>query len=68
MLIFIYTAGVHDVRVWGQAGGGDCRAEDPGLGPEEHGIRPTEAGVQSQVPDTLYPMLPQQTGIRTQLH
>lgn len=54
--------------MWGQAGGGDCRAKDPGLGPKEHGIRPTEEGVQSQVPDTLYPMLPQQTGIRTQLH
>ena len=34
----------------GEAGGGHRRQEGLGLGPQEHGVSPAEAGVQPQVP------------------
>jgi hypothetical protein len=60
--------GVHNVSVWGQVSGWHGRTTDSGVGPEEHGIRPATERVQSQIPDSLYPMLPEQTGICTQLN
>lgn len=61
-------SGVHNVCVWRPTSRRDGWTEDSGLGPEEHGIRPATPGVQPQIPNPLYPLLPQQAGLRPQLH
>lgn len=68
MIMSTYIAGVHAVCVWRSLSGGHSWAAGASLGPAKHGLRPAAEGIEPQVPDALYPLLPQQARLRPKLH
>lgn len=52
--VSLFVIGVHTLCGWGQADSGNSWKACLGVGPKEHGVRPAEERVQSQVPDTCH--------------
>ena len=68
MMICFFLTGLYVISVRGSSYCWHSRETRPCLGSQEHGLRTTEKGIQSQVPDQMYTIIPKQAGLCAQFY